>query len=84
MVAGADSESLRDSGVEVHCAFCELVIVGDATVCAGCGGKFHADVICVRVDEVIGCLLRVRNRALQYFCCKCRGSANGLTGVPAV
>ena len=83
LVAGADSEALRDSGVKVHCALCELVIVGDAIVCAGCGGKFHSDVICVGVDdEVISCLLRVRNGALQYFCCKCRGGANGLNRCP--
>ena len=84
LVAGADSEALRNSGVEVHCAFCKLVIVADAIVCAGFGGKFHSDVIYVAVDDkVITCLLMVRNEALQYFCCKCRGSANGRTGVPA-
>ena len=55
-----------------------------AIVCSGCGGKFHIDVICVGVDdEVISCLLRVRNGALQYFCCKCHRGANGVTGVPA-
>ena len=35
LVAGADSKALRNSGVEVHCVFCELVIVGDAIICAG-------------------------------------------------
>ena len=66
----------------MHCAFCELVIFVYAIVCAGCGAKFHSDVICIGVDdEVISCVLRVRNGALHYFCCKCRGVANGLTDV---
>ena len=52
--------------------------------CAGCGGKYHSNVICIEVDdEVVSCLLRIRNGSLHNFCCKCRGDANGLTDVPA-
>ena len=82
-VAVESSGASMNSGVEVHCAFCDLIIVGEAVVCACCGGSFHADVTCVGVDEeVIGCLLRVKNGALQYFCCRCRSRVNDQNSVP--
>lgn len=62
-----------DGSVERDCSFCSLNISGDRLLCYKCGSSFHAEKICVGVDDsVIKCILDDKKGAVAYLCCLCR------------
>ena len=55
------------------CKFCSSVVVGCKIECQVCEGTFHADVLCLGVDEnVVSVLKQNDNGAISYNCTDCR------------
>ena len=62
-------------GVVGVCALCNSLVTGRGVSCGGCGKVFHADRVCLGVDDaVISVLTRENNSAVSYNCCICRNS----------
>ena len=63
--------------VAAKCALCSSLIDGRKTVsCGDCGKNFHAEKLCLGVDQsVIDVLLGGDRCAVKYVCCSCRGSS---------
>ena len=55
------------------CGFCFRFLGAQFIVCSGCGKKFHAETICVSIEEkVILILLEDTLGGVKFFCCGCR------------
>ena len=68
----ATPRRLQEAG-QTKCKFCSSVVVGCKIECQVCAGYFHADVLCLGVDEkVVSVLKQNDNGAISYNCTECR------------
>ena len=62
-----------------ECRLCRRSIVGQRVCCVKCKHFFHADTLCLGIDEsVLRVLLTVMDGAITYNCCYCRSDTSQL------
>ena len=81
--AGVDPASAHISpaaGAARQCALCSGSITGRNVVCEGCGSLYHAETVCLGVDDALIATLLDGEGCIAYKCCRCRGGATRTEG----
>ena len=72
-VAGRGGDAEASSDAASKCTCCSLPVHGESLVCCKCGALYHAERVCVGVEEeVIRLIVEDKKGAVTYCCCLCR------------